>query len=53
MKLVKLTPKGAATIEELTREYHKRPAEMLALPRADLNQLIGLVRKLQAGKSLG
>ncbi|TIT24965.1 MAG: MarR family transcriptional regulator [Mesorhizobium sp.] len=53
VKLVKLTPKGAATIEELTTGYHKPPAEMVALPRADLNQLIGLVRKLQAGKSVG
>ncbi|MER9024192.1 MarR family transcriptional regulator [Mesorhizobium sp. M0815] len=53
VKRVKLTAKGAATIEELTREYHKPPAEMLALPRADLDQLIGLVRKLQAGKSVG
>ncbi|MER9799748.1 MarR family transcriptional regulator [Mesorhizobium sp. M0142] len=52
VKRVKLTAKGAATIEELTREYHKPPAEMLALPRADLDQLIGLVRKLQAGKSV-
>ncbi|MER9944554.1 MarR family transcriptional regulator [Mesorhizobium sp. M0092] len=53
VKRVKLTAKGAATIEELTREYHKPPAEMLALTRADLDQLIGLVRKLQAGKSVG
>ncbi|MES0097667.1 MarR family transcriptional regulator [Mesorhizobium sp. M0019] len=52
VKLVKLTAKGAATIEELTREYHKPPAEMLALTRADLDQLVGLVRKLQAGKSV-
>ncbi|MER8714006.1 MarR family transcriptional regulator [Mesorhizobium sp. M1295] len=52
VKRVKLTAKGAATIEELTREYHNPPAEMLALPRADLDQLIGLVRKLQAGKSV-
>ncbi|MER8521471.1 MarR family transcriptional regulator [Mesorhizobium sp. M0644] len=52
VKLVKLTPKGAATIKELMREYHKPPPEILALPRADLDQLIGLVRKLQAGKSV-
>ncbi|MER9199970.1 MarR family transcriptional regulator [Mesorhizobium sp. M0933] len=52
VKLVKLTPKGAATIKELMSEYHKPPPEMLALPRADLDQLIGLVRKLQAGKSV-
>ncbi|MER8611242.1 MarR family transcriptional regulator [Mesorhizobium sp. M0435] len=53
VKRVKLTAKGVATIEELTREYHNPPAEMLALTRADLDQLIGLVRKLQAGKSVG
>jgi DNA-binding MarR family transcriptional regulator len=50
VKLVRLTPKGAAATEELMREYHRPPPEMLALSRTDLDELIGLLRKLQPDK---
>lgn len=48
VKLVRLTPKGAATTRELLDSYHRAPPEMAALPSRDLDDLARIMRKLWA-----
>ncbi len=48
VKLVKLTPKGAAITKELMEEYHHPPPEIVALPSGDVDELIRLLEKLHS-----
>lgn len=48
VKLVTLTPNGAATKAQLLREYHAPPPELSALDARELATLVSLVEKLQA-----
>lgn len=45
-KLVRLTPKGAKTKEELLAEYYRPPSEFAALTAADLDDLTRVLSKL-------
>jgi DNA-binding MarR family transcriptional regulator len=46
VKLVVLTPKGERTRAELMEEFHRPPADLLALDRSDLEALQRLLQKL-------
>ncbi len=47
VKLVTLTPKGAATKRALLREYRKPPPAFRDLPPKDLRVLVAILAKLQ------
>jgi DNA-binding MarR family transcriptional regulator len=47
VKLVFLTETGAATRAELMREYHDPPAELRALTKRDLGELIRVLKKMR------
>jgi DNA-binding MarR family transcriptional regulator len=49
IKLIRLTPKGRATMDELMQEYHRPPPAMAALCAGELDDLIRLLGKLQGG----
>jgi hypothetical protein len=53
VKLVTLTPKGAATKAALLRGYHAPPPELSALDTRELATLAALVEKLQAHQIAG
>jgi DNA-binding MarR family transcriptional regulator len=50
VKLVTLTPKGAALKRALLREYRKPPAAFRVLPSADLRVVLEIVAKLGPGQ---
>jgi DNA-binding MarR family transcriptional regulator len=47
VKLVALTAQGASSREELLKEYHRPPPELGVLSAHELNELIGLLKKLR------
>jgi len=47
VKLVRATPKGRATIQDLMAAYHRPPAEMARLAPGDLDELARILRILQ------
>jgi DNA-binding MarR family transcriptional regulator len=47
VKLVFLTESGAATREELMREYHDPPKQMRALAARDLRELTRILKKIR------
>jgi DNA-binding MarR family transcriptional regulator len=49
VKLVALTPKGAATKAAILREYQRPPRELGRLSRADLEALVAVLAKLWPG----
>jgi hypothetical protein len=48
VKLVALTPKGAATMQALLDEYRTPPRDLIGLPRADLEALVRILTKLSS-----
>jgi len=53
VKTVVLTPEGERTKVELLGRIHQPPAEVLALPRADLEALVRALEKLRATAAEG
>lgn len=50
VKLVQLTPRGAATKRALLREYRTPPPDLRRLPHDDLAALVAILGKLAADK---
>ncbi|WP_152014109.1 MULTISPECIES: MarR family transcriptional regulator [unclassified Bosea (in: a-proteobacteria)] len=51
VKLVRVTEKGRATVQELTAAYHRPPAELTLLAQGDLAELARILRILQPDKA--
>ncbi|CAN7481040.1 MarR family winged helix-turn-helix transcriptional regulator [Bosea sp. LjRoot237] len=49
VKLVRATPKGKATMQELMAAYQRPPAELAQLTQRDLDELARILRMLQLG----